>query len=134
MPGAVQHVGEVLGAVAGAVVGDDPLDVDDAVGGKPDPGTVHETDCGDSFLIGQGLGVGQSGEPIDGGVQVDVTGAGSGFGRRHDGFGLSAALSVYTPASAIADVCDLLDVDVDHMAGPPGNDALRAAISGRWDR
>ena len=27
MPGAVQHVGEVLGAVAGTVVGDDPVDV-----------------------------------------------------------------------------------------------------------
>ena len=64
MPGAVQHVGEVLGALAGTVVGDDPLDVDDAVGGEPDPGTVHETDCGDGFPIGQGLGVGQSGEPV----------------------------------------------------------------------
>jgi hypothetical protein len=38
MPGAVRHVGEVLGAVAGTVVGDDPLDVGDAVGGEPDSG------------------------------------------------------------------------------------------------
>jgi hypothetical protein len=59
-------VGEVLGPVAGTVVSDDPLDVDDAVRGEPSAGAVHETDCSDGLLIGQGLGIGQSGEPIDG--------------------------------------------------------------------
>ena len=45
MPGAVQHVGEVLGAVAGTVVGDDPVDVDDAVGVPQ-----HRTPADDALL------------------------------------------------------------------------------------
>jgi hypothetical protein len=57
MPGAVQDVGEVIGAVAGAVVGDDPLDVVDAVGGEPHPRSVHESDCGDCLFVGECFGV-----------------------------------------------------------------------------
>ena len=60
MPGAVRHVGEVLGAVAGTVVGDDPLDVDDAVGGEPDPGAVHETDCSNGFFVLKRFGVSEA--------------------------------------------------------------------------
>src|SRR3954462_11443617 len=51
MSGAVQDVGEVLGSVAGAVIGDDPLDVVDAVSGEPYPGSVHESDCCDCSFV-----------------------------------------------------------------------------------
>jgi hypothetical protein len=47
----VQNVGEVFGAVAGAVVGDDALDAVDTVGGEEHAGAVHESDCGDAFLL-----------------------------------------------------------------------------------
>jgi hypothetical protein len=49
--GSVQDVGEVICAVAGAVVGNDPLDADDPVGGKPDPGTMQESDCRNGFSL-----------------------------------------------------------------------------------
>lgn len=52
--------GEVTGAVAGPVVGDDPVDVRDAVGGEPDLGSAQERCSGGSLLVGQGLGVGES--------------------------------------------------------------------------
>ena len=58
MPGAVQHVGEVFGPVAGTVVGDYSLDACGAVCGEPSAGAVHETDCSDGLLIGQRLGIG----------------------------------------------------------------------------
>lgn len=48
----VQHGGEVVGAITGAVVGDDPLDVGDAVCGEECPGSTEESDGGGGFLIG----------------------------------------------------------------------------------
>src|SRR5215207_3519453 len=73
--------GEVVGAVAGAVVGDDAVDVGDAVGGEPDLGSGEECGCGRALLVVEWFGVGQSGEPVHDGVQVEVTGLGAcGFG------------------------------------------------------
>src|SRR6266487_5370040 len=43
--------GEVVGAVAGAVVGDDAVDVGDAVGGEPDLGSGEECGCGRPLLV-----------------------------------------------------------------------------------
>src|SRR3954462_2907274 len=55
------HGGEVFRAVAGAVVGDDSVDVGDAVGGEQHAGAVDEPDRGGGFPVGQGFGVGQAG-------------------------------------------------------------------------
>jgi hypothetical protein len=66
--GAAQGGGEVVGAVAGAVVGDEAVDVGDAVAGEECPGAVDEPDGGAGFLVGQGFGVGQAGVAVDGGV------------------------------------------------------------------
>src|SRR5215217_9294607 len=103
MPGAVQDVGEVLGAVAGAVVGDDPLNVGDAVRGEPHPGAVHETDGGDGSFVVKSLGVGEPGESVDGGMQIDVARAGTCSCSRGDGLGLDAALAVHPPTAAVGD-------------------------------
>lgn len=69
MPGAVQDAGEVLGAVAAAVIGDDPLDAVDPVRGEPDPGPVHELDCRDGLFITERFGVRQPGASVDGGCR-----------------------------------------------------------------
>lgn len=68
---------ERLRGVVRAVVGDDPDQPADAVGGEERPGAVEEPDRGRSGLVGQVLGVGQSGVAVDGGVQVDVAGLGA---------------------------------------------------------
>jgi len=65
------------------------------------PGSMHESDCRGGFLIGQSLGVGKAGEPVDGGVQVHVAGAGSGSLGAFDGLRLVRALAVGTPATAL---------------------------------
>src|SRR5450756_951236 len=66
------------GLVVRAVVGDDPYQPVDAVGGEERPGAVEEGDRGGGLLVAQVLGVGQAGVAVDGGVQVDVAGAGPG--------------------------------------------------------
>ena len=48
------------------------------MGGEPGSGPGPEPDRGGGGLVGQVLGVGQPGEPVDGGVQVHVPGAGAG--------------------------------------------------------
>src|SRR6266566_3446787 len=57
------------GAVAGAVVRNQPLDAD-AVAAVKDNGAVEEADRSDGFLIGQDLGVGESAVVVDGDVDV----------------------------------------------------------------
>lgn len=55
----MQDVGEVACPVAGPVVGDDPLDSVDAMGGEPRPGAVHESNGRDSLFIAESFGIGQ---------------------------------------------------------------------------
>jgi hypothetical protein len=43
--------GEVVGPVAGAVVGDDAVNVGDAAGGEPDLGSGEECGCGRALLV-----------------------------------------------------------------------------------
>src|SRR4029450_13002230 len=130
---AVQGLEEGAGAVAGAVVGDDPGDPVDAVGGAERPRSGHKSDRGAGLLVGQVLGVGQPGEPVHGGVQVDVAGADRGVGRADVaplagpaggpvGCGTPA---VGAPASTVGDPAYLLHVHVDHVPGIPGDDLLR---------
>jgi len=79
---------EVLGAVGRPVVGHDPGDSGDAVGGEERLCACPESDGGGGSLVGEGFGVGEAGEAVDGGVQVDVSGPGAlGFGPV-DGLGL----------------------------------------------
>lgn len=64
-----------------------PVDVVDAVGGKPHLRSGQERGGGGALLIGQGFGVSEPGEPVDDGVQVDVA------ALRAADFALSAALA-----------------------------------------
>lgn len=70
--------GEVTGSVAGAVVGHDPMDVIDAMGGEPELRTCKERCSGGAPLICQWFCVGQSREPIDDGVKVHIATIGPG--------------------------------------------------------
>lgn len=45
------------------------------MGGEERSGAAEERDGGGGLLVGQVLGVGQAGEPVHGGVQVDVSGS-----------------------------------------------------------
>lgn len=125
------RAGEVLGAVAGAVVGHDPGEPGDPVGGEPDPGTEQEPDRGLRGLVFEGLGVGQPGEPIHGGVEVDVAGSGATHLGLRGGPGCGAGLigidAVDTPAAAIRDTADLLHIDMDHVPGPVRGDGAGPA-------
>jgi hypothetical protein len=64
------------------------------VGGEEGPRAVGEADRGAGLLVGQCLGVGQAGEPVDRGVQVGVAAAGTGVLGAFDLFGLVAAPAV----------------------------------------
>jgi hypothetical protein len=105
-----------LGPVAGAVVGEGSLD-GDAVDGEPGVGAPPERSGGDGLFVGEDLGVGEAGAVVDGGVDEPIAGAGA----LHDG---CLAAAVDPPSAAGRDAGDLLDVNVDQLAGPV---ALRAA-------
>ena len=127
--------GEGPGPVVRPVVGNDPHEPGDAVGGEEGPGTAEEADRGGGLLIIQGLGVGQAGEAVDGGVQVGVADPGSfaSFG----GFGFGGSSPVGPPASPRWDASNLLDVQVDHMARETSQDRLADPVGlsgGAWCR
>lgn len=69
-----QNCGEGSGAVAGAVVGDDAVDVVDAASGEPYSRAVHESDCCNCFLVIEGFGVSQPAQSVDPECAVEVTG------------------------------------------------------------
>jgi hypothetical protein len=45
-----------------------------------------------------------------------------------DLLGVFAAAAVSTPTAAVGDAADLLDINVDHMARPAGDDPPRFAV------
>jgi hypothetical protein len=100
--GSAQDAGEVAGAVAGTVVGDDPVDMLDAVAGEERAGAVGEGDRGAGLFVGQGFGVGQAGEPVDRGVQVGVAGPTTTFAAPNRLFGLFAAAARSTSVSRLS--------------------------------
>ena len=105
------------------------------MGGEEGPGTAEEADRGGGLLVVEGLGVGQAGEAVDGGVQVGVADPGSlaSFG----GFGFGGSSPVGPPASPRWDASDLLDVQVDHVAREAGQDRFADPVGlsgGAWCR
>src|SRR5699024_5715597 len=110
--------GEVSRAVAGPVVGDDPVDVGDAVRCEPDLGSGQERSSGGPLLVGQRLGVGESRESVDGRMRVGVAALRASRLGALDGLGLVALAAMGTPAAAIGDPADLLPVQVHHVTGP----------------
>src|SRR4051794_21975166 len=128
MARAVQDVGEVVSAVAGAVVGDDPLDAVDTVSGEPYTSAVHESDCRDCLFIVERFGVGQSGVAVDRRMQIHIPSPRSRCGGHRHGLGLDAALAVHPPPTALGNAAHLLDVDVHHVTGATGDDALRYPV------
>src|SRR5699024_6393467 len=61
-------------------------------------------------------------------MQVDVPGPGTAGLRAGDSFGFLAAFAVHTPPAAVRNAPDLLHVQMHHVAGTFGVDALRLPI------
>src|SRR5690606_2844329 len=118
------------GAVAGAVVGDQAVDVGDAVAGEEGPRAVDEPDRGAGFFIGQGFGVGQAGVAIDGGVQIGVAGPLAPSFAAGDLPGMLAVFAVDAPAAAVGNPAGLLHVQMDHVPRPAGDDLAWLPVGG----
>lgn len=112
-----QGLGEQLGLVAGAVIGQDAIDGDALVREervRPFP----ESDGGVLAFVGQDFAVGQAGVVVDGGVDVAVADRG-GAASALVGGGLAVAVAgcaADDAPAAVGDVAELLDVDVDQLA------------------
>ena len=79
--------------------------------GEPGDGAVPERGGGDGLFVVEDLGVDEPGAVIDGGVDVAVAGIGVWPSVA------VVAAAVEPPAAAVGDAGDLLDVDVDQLAG-----------------
>lgn len=88
----------------------------------------QERCSGGSLLVGQGLGVGESRESVDGRVQVGVAALRASCLRSIDGLGLVAVAAVDAPAAAIGDPAGLLHIEVHHVSGPAGGDLPGLAV------
>src|SRR5579875_2363962 len=95
--------------IGGAVVGHEPLD-DDPVGAVEGHGAPQEADGACRLLVVENLGVGKAGSVIDTDVH-ELPAAATGALAQ-------AAVARYTVSGApVADPPELLDVDVDQLAG-----------------
>ena len=70
--GRVQRLFPGMGSVAGTVVGQDALDMGDALGGEPCLRSVPERGGGCFGFVGQDFGVGQPAVIVEGGVKVGI--------------------------------------------------------------
>jgi hypothetical protein len=61
-------------------------------------------------------------EPVGCGVEIHVAAAFALHLQPVSGLGALAPAAVDTPTSAVGDPADLLHIDVDHVAWPPGAD------------
>ncbi|MDT5067000.1 MAG: hypothetical protein QOK02_3155 [Mycobacterium sp.] len=110
-----------VGFVAGAVVGQDPLDVD-STHGEPGHCAAEDADGSVGGFVVMDLGVGHPGVVVDDGVYVGVA-----QDRlmplipRHTGHMVAVALALSaaeeTPAAAGGNVTEFLDVDVYQRSG-----------------
>src|SRR5690606_41305122 len=89
---------------------------------EPDLRSGEERRRGCALLVGEGFGVGESGEAIDGRVQVDVAAFGSSRLCPGGGLRLAAVAAVDAPPATIGDPADFLPVEVDHVPGPPSGE------------
>ena len=130
MPSARQASGVMRRAVGRAVVGDHALD-GDAVAGVERQRAAQERDGGGGLLVGQDFGVGQAGGVVDRDVNerpsrlacaADAGGVGASAGAR------GCWRPVTRLPGAAADPPELLDVDVDQLAGPLAFIALARAL------
>jgi hypothetical protein len=110
--------------VGTAVVGQDPLDGDTAFG-EPGHGPVEHTGSGEGLLVVVDLGVGHAGVVVDNGVHearpdFGVVLPGLDAGAVAGGLAVVEALLLadVAPATAVGDVAELGDVDVDQLPGP----------------
>jgi len=103
---------EEAAPVGEVVVGQDAFD-DDAPGTEPGFGSAPEGGAGGAGLIGEDLGVDEAAVVVDGAVEVGVADAGSAPGP---GGGRGPAQDPV--AAAGRDLAQLLDVNVDQLAGP----------------
>jgi hypothetical protein len=115
--------------VGAAVVGEYPLH-GDAVAGEEGAGASPEDQGGGGGLVVEGLGVGQPGVSVHGGVHVAVADVGPAVHlARSAGVAVRVPIhfalrpAVGAPAAAVGDVAQLLDVDVHQLAGPGRLDA-----------
>src|SRR5699024_3886214 len=108
------------GCVVAAVVGDQPGDPGDAVGGEERAGAGEESDGRHCVLVLERLGVRQAGVAVLHGVQVGV--AALLLVGALAGESLLAAAAMGPPAAAVGNLTDLLDVHVNHVAGIAGGD------------
>src|ERR671910_1591755 len=108
----IEHYGKVVAAVAGAVIGEHPLDAD-AVAGEEGGGSDPKRRSGGSSLVAEDLAVGEAAVSIDSRVNERVADRGP-LGRRRAGSGPSP---VDAPATASGDAAQFLDVDVHELAG-----------------
>jgi hypothetical protein len=98
------------GAVARAVVGEDPLAAD-AVLGEPGSCPPPERRRGGGLLVPVDLAVDEASAVVDGGVDVAIA-------RTAVAAMAIVAPAVEAPAAAVGDGADLLHVDVDELARP----------------
>lgn len=59
---------------------------------------------------------------------MDVPGSNTGLLGPSDGFGGGTAPTVGPPASSVGDSADFVDVEVDHVAGPLGDDGAWGSV------
>lgn len=119
----------MVGAVAGAVVGDHAGDAGDAVGGEEGSGVGQERDRGRGALVVVGLGVDQSGEAVHGRVEVGVTDlAPAVVPAQPAGFVGFGPAAVEPPAAAGWDASDLLHVQVNHVPWVAGDDLFGTGL------
>src|SRR5690606_6802248 len=118
-PGVSRGLAEVLGAVAGAVVGQHPLH-GDVVSGEPRQRPCQERRGGVAAFVVADLGVGQARAVVDSDVDVVVAelGARPATPPLLAAAGDAGSAAVDTPAAAVGDAALLFDVDVDQLAGP----------------
>ncbi len=103
----------------------DPLDAGDAVGLEEGGSAGEEARAGGILLVAEDLGTGEVGVVVGDRVDVVVTQASEGSGSFTPAVGAMAATS--------GDLAELLDVDMDHVAGPAVFVAAAAGSGGADD-
>ncbi|GAA4897969.1 hypothetical protein GCM10023405_16800 [Streptomonospora salina] len=85
---------------------------------------------GGALLVTQRLGAGQAGEPVHGGVKVEVAARRPGVLGALGGAGRLRVAAVHAPSPAVGDAADLLHIQMDHVARPVRDDPARSAVRG----